>query len=113
MKLPHAEQAIVDIRKLIDYCLSTEHPRGKHKARVFKAACGLTAEHAETLRLQLLTAAQQSDASVSPLIGYGERYVLECNITGPIGIAPVRTSWIVRQGEDFPRLVSVYVIEEL
>ena len=40
MKLPNAEQAFVDVRKLRDYCFSTEHPRGQHKARVFRVFWG-------------------------------------------------------------------------
>jgi hypothetical protein len=35
--LPHADPAIVDIRKLEDYCLNDAHPRGRHKGRVFRA----------------------------------------------------------------------------
>lgn len=38
MKLPNAERAVVDVRKLRNYCLNAEHPRGQHKARVFKSA---------------------------------------------------------------------------
>lgn len=60
MKLPNADRAVVEIEKLIDYCLSPEHPRGKHKARVFRAACGLTSEHAEDIRQQLLDIAIQT-----------------------------------------------------
>ena len=50
MILPNAEQAIVDIRKLRDYCLNDEHPRGKHKARQFKSALGLMADMAQELQ---------------------------------------------------------------
>lgn len=46
MKLPGAERAIVDIRKLSDYCLSPEHLRGRNKARVFAATLGLTSADA-------------------------------------------------------------------
>ena len=35
MKLPNGERAIVDTRKLLEYCLNSEHPRGRNKARVF------------------------------------------------------------------------------
>ena len=35
MKLPNADRAVVEIEKLRDYCLSSSHPRGRHKARVF------------------------------------------------------------------------------
>jgi hypothetical protein len=33
MLIPNAENAVVDIRKLRDYCLNSEHNTGKHKAR--------------------------------------------------------------------------------
>jgi hypothetical protein len=35
MKLPNAENAVIDIAKLRDYCLNPNHPEGKHKARAF------------------------------------------------------------------------------
>jgi hypothetical protein len=41
-KLPNAEWALLDIRKLADYCLSPVHPRGRHKARVFRDALDLS-----------------------------------------------------------------------
>jgi hypothetical protein len=50
MKLPNADHAIVEIEKLRDYCLSTPHPRGRHKARVFLTALGISASDAEELR---------------------------------------------------------------
>lgn len=37
MPMPHAERAVVDIRKLRDYCLNPMHDEGQHKARVFAA----------------------------------------------------------------------------
>ncbi len=36
MKLPNAENAVVEIAKLRDYCLSEDHLRGRHKARVLR-----------------------------------------------------------------------------
>ena len=53
---------MVDIRKLRNYCLSTEHPRGRHKARVFKAALGIGPEDTEELRDALLSAAGAYEA---------------------------------------------------
>jgi hypothetical protein len=52
--LPYAENAVVDIRKLRDYCLNPEHKDGKHKARLFVATLGMTADNAEELRQILL-----------------------------------------------------------
>jgi hypothetical protein len=49
MRLPNAERAFVDTEKLRDYCLSQTHPRGRHKARVFAEALGMTAVNPEEL----------------------------------------------------------------
>ena len=45
---------VVEIAKLRDYCLSDTHPRGRHKARVFRSRLGLSASDAEWLRQSLL-----------------------------------------------------------
>ena len=54
MKMPGGDAAIVDRRKLTGYCLNPEHPRGKHKARVFAATLGLPTTDAHVLREHLL-----------------------------------------------------------
>ena len=110
MKLPNPERAIVDIQKLPDYCLNPEHPRGCHKARVFAASLGWTMDKATDLRQALLSAAADNVASPTREDEYGQRYVLDFVANGLVGQAIVRSSWIVRQGEDFPRLTSCYVI---
>ncbi len=110
MNLPNAERAVVDIAKLRDYCLNPEHPRGKHKARVFAAALGLTADQAETLRDELWEAAETAEAVATDQDEYGQRYVVDFIMNGPAGQANVRSTWIVRTGEDFPRLASCYVL---
>lgn len=110
MKLPNAEHAFVDVRKLTDYCLNPEHPRGRHKARVFAAALGITRDRAEDLQDALLLAARTEDARTVEKDEYGERYVVESWVRGPRGRGRVRSTWIVRIGEGFPRLVSCYVL---
>jgi hypothetical protein len=54
MKLPGGEQAVVDIAKLRDYCLSERHARGRHKARVFASRLGLARQDADILAEALL-----------------------------------------------------------
>ncbi len=54
MFIPNANQAIVDIRKLRNYCLNSEHDDGKHKARLFSSMLDINANDAEKLRLILL-----------------------------------------------------------
>jgi Domain of unknown function (DUF4926) len=53
-RLPYAARAILDLRKLQDYCLSPDHPRGRHKARVFRDALGIGQHDAAWLRAALL-----------------------------------------------------------
>jgi hypothetical protein len=109
MKLPNGENAVVEIDKLAEYLLNLDHPRGKHKARVFGAACGLTAEHAEILRDQLLAAARDGDATERFSDEFGRRFMIEWIIGGPAGQAVMLTAWMIRHGESFPRFVSGYI----
>jgi hypothetical protein len=110
MKLPGGERAVVDLAKLRDYCLSPDHPRGRPKARVFAAALGFTSAHAEELRAALVAATDTEDATATDQDEYGQRYVLDFALMGPGGQARVRSSGMVRTGEDFPRLTSCYVL---
>lgn len=61
MKLPNGARAVADIEKLRDYCLSAQHPEGRHKARVFLSALGMSASDANSLREILLAAAAESN----------------------------------------------------
>jgi hypothetical protein len=63
MKLPNAERAFVDIAKLRDYSLDPVHPEGKHKARVFASALGLSRSDV-WLREQLLSVARSQECSM-------------------------------------------------
>jgi hypothetical protein len=110
MKLPNGDRAFVDLAKLRDYCLSLDHPRGRHKARVFAAALGLNADDSEILRDALAESARVQEATATELDEYGQRYVIDFTMNGPTGQAIVRGCWIVRSGEDFARLTSCYVL---
>lgn len=110
MRMPNSERAIVAEEKLRDYCLSPDHPRGRHKARVFAKALGMTNENVTEMREALLLAAQTTAAVVSDRDDYGQRYVIDFLMSGPAGQATVRSSWIVKSDEDFPRLTSCYVL---
>jgi hypothetical protein len=75
--MPHAARAVVDIRKLRDYCLNPMHDEGQHKARVFAAALGMTADDAEALRDFLLQAVKTTDAQLGRRDAYGQRYTVD------------------------------------
>jgi hypothetical protein len=50
MKIPGARRAFIDLRKLEEYSLSLEHPRGRHKARVFQSALNVSMDQAGDCR---------------------------------------------------------------
>lgn len=109
MKLPNPHKAVVDIAKLRDYSLNLSHPVGGHKARVFRAALGLTVEQAAWLRLRALEIAVTGDATPGPSSVFGDKYVINAWINYKGKTALVRFSWIIEFGTDFPRLTSCYV----
>jgi hypothetical protein len=102
MMLPGGDRAQVDIEKLRDYCLNHNHQRGRHKARVFSTALNLTQSDAETLRAQLLLAAQTREATPGECDQYGDRYIPDFDCVHSGLSARVRSGWIVLRSEDFP-----------
>ena len=110
MKLPGGAQAVVDLAKLRDYCLSASHARGRHKARVFASVLGLISSDAESLRGELLRAAQEGDATAGDTDEFGARYTVDFELVRVNRRAVVRSAWIVLQGETVPRLTSCYVL---
>jgi hypothetical protein len=109
-RLPHGDEAILDIRKIEDYCLSPTHPRGRHKARVFREALDLQRSDAAWLRDILLEAAHSSEASRSAVGPWGTQWRLDATIRRQGKSVVVRTLWIVRTGESLPRFVTCWVL---
>lgn len=112
MLLPNGERAIVDIRKLRDYCLNPDSPRGSGKARVFLAVLGLTMADAQTLREKLLAVARTGAAQLGELDMYGQRYTIEFEMATMVGKAVVRSGWIILRAETAPRLTTCFVRRE-
>jgi Domain of unknown function (DUF6883) len=108
--LPSAARAVVEIEQLRDYCLSTTHPRGKHKAIVFASILGITASEAEVLRDQILSATLRNESISTEHDKYGQRYMMDFEMENRGRRATVRTSWIIRANEDSLCLTSGYVL---
>ena len=73
MKLPGASRAVIDPRKIQEYCLSFDHPRGKHKARVFHSALGLTNENTAELEMRIREALETEPCSAGAHDRFGRR----------------------------------------
>ena len=107
--LPNYEQAIIDIKKLRDYCLSSSHPTGKDKARVFHSALGMNISEAEVLKSQILFQIAQNEVVDGIMDKYGKRYTVPVRIRNLAYEAEVTTVWMVKEEEDFSRLITCYI----
>ena len=109
MKLPNADRARVDIEKLTNYTLNPTHPRGRHKARVFRAALGFDLTDAPLLSALMLTAARTGDATHVSTDEFGERYVIDTPYQGVSKKVTIRSAWIVRTEETFARFIGCHI----
>ena len=108
MILPNADRAFVEPAKVRDYLLSHEHPVGRSKAVAFEAV-GYHRDRWEILQADLVAIAKLGDAVRTELGLHGQKYEVAGILTGPATRElPITTIWLVRRGEDFPRLVTAY-----
>lgn len=110
MRLPNPERAVVDLRKLTEYCLDSHHQRGRHKSRAFLLALGITRAEADFLQKSLLAAAKTAECELRGSTGFGERYEIRFELSFGKRRATICSAWFVRRGEDFARLASCYVL---
>jgi hypothetical protein len=108
MKLPNAAKAIVDERKVREYLLSPSHPVGRFKAKFF-GGIGFPPEAWLEFVSALQGLASRGEAQLVEESEYGQKFVVRGQISGS-GARPaeVESVWIVRAGDDTPRLVTVY-----
>jgi hypothetical protein len=108
--LPNADHAILDVRKLEDYCLSAVHPRGRHKARVFREALGVTRDNSYWLRDELLAAVRTAEAFQVARDDFGVRWRVDVPVSRQSRQSVVRTIWMVRTGETVPRFLTSWIL---
>lgn len=109
LKLPRASEATIDPRKLKEYALNPDHPRGRHKALRFREVLGITQDDWEYLRDQLLEKLPNGLVErIEPSFG-GFQYSVTVYIDGLNGASyPVSTRWMV-WGQERPWLSSVFL----
>lgn len=106
--LPYAENAVVDIRKLRDYCLNPDHDEGKHKAQLFSSILSVTADDAENLRQFILEVVKTQEARLGRRDEFGQRYIVDFKLEWQDRSATVRSDWIIEHYSDIPRLTTCY-----
>jgi hypothetical protein len=110
MILPNPDLAIIDDDKLAGYSLNLDHTEGKHKARVFKSSLNMGASNSEELRQALLDALRNYDAMPDKSNAYSQKYVIDFPLSRQGKTATIHSVWIVRNNEDFARLITCYVL---
>ena len=109
--LPNADKAVIPLEKFSNYVLNPN--KDPNKAFAFQAALGYTVGNAGLLVDNISINLSRFPAWPNGHNGYGLRYECIMRITGANGKnATVLTAWIIRDGEDFPRLTNAYVTKK-
>jgi hypothetical protein len=108
--LRNARRAIIDERKLTDYVLSSIHPRGRDKARIFRSTLGYDRSSYADLIEQIRHGILRHQAVFMRQDEYGRHYRVDLTLEGPRGAARVRTGWLYDRGSDVPRLTTAFVL---
>jgi hypothetical protein len=108
MKLPNGAYAVIPMEKLIGYCLNPEHPSGKHKARVFASALGITAANAGDLRELIVKAAIEGEVIQQGSTAFGQLYKVDWTVSDQDSVV-LRTLWEITSNQPNPRLVSAFI----
>lgn len=83
MKLPNGDCAVITMEKIRGYCLNIEHPSGRHKAKVFASALGITADNADVLKALVMRAAVEGDVVQPSETTFGQMLTVDWRIPGP------------------------------
>ena len=111
MKLPNGHKADLG-NKIEGYCLNHKHQIGKHKATLFQRKLGITLENTELLKNAIKQAAINEPAIIRKVNEYGTHYNLKFLLKTDVGESLILTAWIIRTGEDFPKLTNCYPIKK-
>ncbi|MCC6126771.1 MAG: hypothetical protein IT426_17550 [Pirellulales bacterium] len=106
MRIPNAEQAMIAEEKIVQYLLNPEHVDGASKARVL-ARAGFHADHPQELDRALRVRHLILEAEIGKPSPFGIKYEITGRLTGPIGSVLVKSIWMIRFDESFPRLITL------
>jgi hypothetical protein len=82
MKLSNGDRADIPLEKLLNYCLNLNHPSGKHKARVFASALGITPENVYDLQRLIARAAVCGEVVQQNSTEFGQLFKVDWAIPG-------------------------------
>ena len=101
----------IDSRKLTEYALNLDNPKGKNKAIMFARHLGFTKNNYQLLLNRIESNALDAEAILQKTDIYGQRYQVDIEIKGveKDRKETVRTGWIVKPNSNVARLITLYV----
>ena len=108
MKLPNGNRAEISRQKLIGYCLNSNHSSGKHKAKVFASALGITADNVDDLYHLIQAAAIEGEVIQQNTTEFGQQFKVDWMIPNTNQIK-LRTIWEINTTNSNPRLISAFI----
>lgn len=105
------DDIVIDPRKLTDYALDPENPKGKDKALMFQRHLGYTKENYQLLIDQINQHVLDAEAIPQNEDRYGIRYQIDLEIRGIEAqqIEIVRTGWLIPLNSRQARLTTLYI----
>ncbi|WP_425504931.1 DUF6883 domain-containing protein [Puniceicoccus vermicola] len=89
--------------------MSPNHPRGKHKARVFETVLGISQDDWSLLEAAIRKSLSGAEWEFDGKDRYGSRFHVDLQIRLNERVGRIRTLWIVRKNENNPRLTSCFI----
>ncbi len=109
--MPYKEAVIPD-EKIAGYSLNMNHKSGRDKAIAFQKYLGYNIGNQEQLIAEIRKGIKENIATERKTTEHGRPFEVVINMKGANGkYAKVKSGWIIDEGKDIPRLVSVYVKE--
>jgi hypothetical protein len=106
-RLPNAENAFIDPRKLRDYALAPEHETGKYKAEFFMQM-GYSQNEWRVLEDDIRHQHLTQPAEKGKPSSFSDKYIITAPLRGPNGaVRNVTTVWILRIGKNQCELVTI------
>ncbi|WP_353734986.1 DUF6883 domain-containing protein [Okeania sp. SIO2C2] len=104
-------QITINPRKLTEYALNPDNPKGANKALMFERHLGFTKDNYELLLEQISTQVLEAEAIFKSRDEHGDRYQVDLEIIGTQEGQKeiVCTGWIVELEINTARLITLYV----
>jgi hypothetical protein len=107
-KLPRVESATLDDRKITQYLLADDHPKGAAKAK-FLMSFGFSQGNWVELKRALLNHPQNNPVTSQATNPFGQKFEISCSLVTPDGRNPCIISvWIIEPPDPNPRFVTAY-----